>query len=293
VVPKVVDAELAAASGGAQQTTSFNFAVLGMELWEMEHLQDEVLALRPARLQTIVMEPQFWRPHDVFLEDAFEARAVHWHTPALTRDVIEATLYINRPLPERLRMCWLHVKMLARNLTSYAQGPRMLASVRGEAPLFDYLLPSDLDGNHGYQDPSTTRDELEIADHERFGRTLKAYAEEVAQIEEQDRKISKWMRIENQPVHLLLDQVRKLEGLGLRVLCVVPPGLVPTPEMRMLHQRGLLKELLAFNIPSKYPQFYAPDRRYDRGHMNRKGAEEFSRLLADRMHDLTVAGTGH
>jgi len=297
VMPKVVDAVLAEQSGGSVQQTSFNFAVMGMQLWEMEHLQDEVLGLEPAKLKTIVMEPQFWRPHEAFTTDRFEDRAVFWHTPRLTLDVIEAVYNFGSDPWEQHAEAWLHVKMLARNLTNYAMGGRVLATLRGTSPTFDYLLPSDLEENHGYQDPETTRDELEIKDHERLARTLDSYLEEVALIDPAndlgDPDIVRRLRLDKQPKHLLLDQIRKLEGLGKRVICVMPPGLVASPEMRALHERGEIREFLAFNSPGEYPQFYVPGRRYDRGHMNMRGAEEFSRLLARRLLELGPDGPGH
>jgi hypothetical protein len=286
VMPTVVDEVLA--EGGVQQT-SFNFAILGMQLWEMKHLQNEVLALEPKKLKTIVMEPQDWRLHESFQVDRFEDRAVFWHTPALTRDAIESAMTMPRPLWENLEVAWSHVKMLARNLTNYAVGVRFIDDLRGKATTFDYLQPSDLDENHGYQDPATTRDELEIADHERFRSSIKAYRDEVAQLDAgNERRVS----IEKQPKHLLLDHLQWLQDQGFRLVCLIPPGLMATPEAFELNRRGLLPGFMAYNIPKAYGQFYAPDHHYDRGHVNRKGAEEFSRLFAGDLLQLQLGPAG-
>jgi hypothetical protein len=179
--------------------------------------------------------------------------------------------------------------MLARNLTNYAVGVRFIDDLRGKATTFDYLQPSDLDENHGYQDPATTRDELEIADHERFRSSIKAYRDEVAQLDAgNERRVS----IEKQPKHLLLDHLQWLQDQGFRLVCLIPPGLMATPEAFELNRRGLLPGFMAYNIPKAYGQFYAPDHHYDRGHVNRKGAEEFSRLFAGDLLQLQLGPAG-
>jgi len=214
---------------------------------------------------------------------------VFWHTPALTRDAIESAMTMPRPLWENLEVAWSHVKMLARNLTNYAVGVRLIDDLRGKAATFDYLQPSDLDENHGYQDPATTRDELEIADHERFRSSIKAYREEVTQLDAgNERKVF----LDSQPTHLLLDHLQKLEDQGFHVVCLIPPGLMATPEAYELNRRGLLPGFMPYNSPKTYGQLYAPDRHYDRGHVNSKGAEEFSRIFAGDLLQLELGPAG-
>jgi hypothetical protein len=50
-----------------------------------------------------------------------------------------------------------------------------------------------------------------------------------------------------------------------------------------------LEHSFTFNHPTQFPDLYRRDRYFDRGHLNRRGAGEFSRLLAERFDDWLTA----
>ena len=58
-------------------------------------------------------------------------------------------------------------------------------------------------------------------------------------------------------------------------------------ESRMADELGV--RVLCYNDPSLYPEFYAPDMRFDSGHLGHEGALLFSRTLARDYIDAVKA----
>ena len=52
-----------------------------------------------------------------------------------------------------------------------------------------------------------------------------------------------------------------------------------------LDEAGELGRVLAYNRPSRYPELYTWEHRFDWTHVNREGAARWSRLLADDLAD--------
>jgi len=67
---------------------------------------------------------------------------------------------------------------------------------------------------------------------------------------------------------------------GCEPVFFVPPGTRPSPELPALFEEAGLAPLFAFNQPQRYPQLYRADFYFDASHLNREGAEEFSRVFA-------------
>ena len=72
----------------------------------------------------------------------------------------------------------------------------------------------------------------------------------------------------------------RLAAAGCEVLLFVPPVDRSTAEAYRLAERGELPAVLGFNAPSRFPTLYLLDRRFDDVHLNERGADEFSTLLA-------------
>lgn len=79
-----------------------------------------------------------------------------------------------------------------------------------------------------------------------------------------------------------LQQQAWLERRGITVIYVLPNLRWGTPDLNQLRDRNLLHQVWTFNHPSSFPTLYAQEHYFDRGHLNRRGAEEFSRLMAER-----------
>ena len=81
----------------------------------------------------------------------------------------------------------------------------------------------------------------------------------------------------------LVRQVATLAEAGVGVIYVTLPGRVPSPHAYRLRREGFERPLLLFNDPSRFASLYDIDLRVDTEHLNREGAELFSRVFAGEL----------
>jgi hypothetical protein len=83
-----------------------------------------------------------------------------------------------------------------------------------------------------------------------------------------------------------LEMLGRLESavraLGAEPIFILSPATKPRCEVHEAHRQGLLPNLLAIDDARKYPRVYQIENRFDAEHLNRAGAEIYTRLLADR-----------
>jgi hypothetical protein len=275
IKPAALDA--AFAEQGLPQR-SFNLAVAGMNAYEQDHVVRSVLALEPARLSRIYVEAVSWTaPDDNWVEGEFHARAINWHTPRETLAVLRQVW--SEPdygTAERVRRSGVHLRLLLQRLVNHAQGPAIVAALLGTDDPHAYLEPENLLAQ-GYR-------KLDIADGPEFVKRrqyfvshLKEYATRVAQVEAHNR-------VDNGSANLAAVRAQRdrLLATGARVLWFVPPTDGGAGEFYALERNGTLPDLLGFNWPSRYGDLYRPDHHFDRGHLNERGAELWSRLFAEK-----------
>ena len=75
-------------------------------------------------------------------------------------------------------------------------------------------------------------------------------------------------------------QQAEIRNAGIQPIYVVPNLRWATPEFQLLRREGVIDNLIALNDPVKFPELYQVEHYFDRGHLNRSGAELFTRELA-------------
>jgi hypothetical protein len=278
VIPPLADAQL----GGGR--TSFNLGVAGMNFYERGYLVDEVLATRPARLQMVVMEAMSTDPQVLFEADGLDEREVHWHSWKETARVLEGLRSADLPWRQELSLAWMHVEMALRKHTSYARGFAIARALIGdEEQLYDYLEPADLEVQRGYQDSGAGHNDIEREARQNFLAQIPDYAKTLRAMDAANGAPS---RFTPSQLELVLGQHEQVQSLGVEVVCLVLPMARSAPEFLRAHEDGQLPLLIAFNSPNTYPDLYRVDQRWDRAHLNRRGAEILSRLLATELARL-------
>jgi hypothetical protein len=83
-----------------------------------------------------------------------------------------------------------------------------------------------------------------------------------------------------------VDMLRRLESrarsLGAEPIFILSPATRPRCEVHEAYRQGLLPTLFPFDDASRFPRLYKVENRFDAEHVNRHGAEIYTRLLADR-----------
>lgn len=273
IVPAVFDAELGARG---LESRSFNFGVPGMGAFEMDLLIDAALEPPPARLKRVFVEAQSWRPGGNFSDQESDLRAVHWHTLRNTAAVL-AAVRLAEPSPSAaLAAAARHLKLFLLRASNFGQIGEIAAGFFADTG--DYLEPGDLAERAGYQDPEAVDDPEFHAKVRRFRAQTEEFAKMVAEVEAANRMPVDTARL---PFDALERQQERIRATGALLLYVVPAALGGAAEARALRRLGAYPpEFLDYNSPDRFPGFYRVDRRFDRGHLNRRGAEEFSRRLA-------------
>ena len=72
------------------------------------------------------------------------------------------------------------------------------------------------------------------------------------------------------------------EAMGAEPVFILSPAMKPRCEVHQAYREGLLPNLIAIDDARTHPRLYKVENRFDAEHLNRTGAEIYTRLLADR-----------
>lgn len=270
LVPSVFDAAMAA---GGRPTRSFNLGMPGMRPPEDDYVIERALAGRTAPLRFLIAESN---PVQIGLapQDRETARAVYWHDARRMRTLWRRAFAPSSIAPEgapddeivkqNVRALADHARHWLWNATRLGRGAELLqeATLAPRAPRRrDPLGPA----GDGFV-PRPPGEVLAGEELERYRREMEAVVEEPPS--------RRYGDAESQAE--LLRKRDLAARHGGRLVLVVPPYL--TRPFAPLPAHGTL--FLDFSDPRRYPELFAADHRSDFGHLNQRGAELYSRLLA-------------
>lgn len=264
---------------------SFNLGIGGMVSFEMDFLLKQIVALEPARLKWIFIEGGPWEPDAYFLGNTWSSRSIFWHDTDGMRTVWTATLVSDRPWLNhegrvgKVELLWTHLRLYGMKVSNMAQGERIAKNLVGSSadPLRRALSPAQLEEGRGFQaldkllndEAGNWRQKL-VNDPNRFKISVAGIsAHNAAEID-----------LSHYDFDALRAQYQVARSIGARLVIVVPPMNEGAPDRLRLHERGDIPDLVDFNSPERYPQLFEFENRFDEQHLNRRGAEEFSRLFA-------------
>lgn len=272
VVPSAFDAESAAAG---RPLRSFNLGLPGMWPPEDGYALERALSRRRAPLKYVIAECNAVRL-GIPPKDRETMRAVHWHDAARLRVLWRRAFAAaaspaegsHAEPPHRIEALAEHARHFAWNATRIGRGAELAR---------ERLAPERRAGaavgpaGDGYA-PRRAGPPLD-------GAELAAYENELAAAL---RKGPRLVYGDTESQAELLRKRALAERHGGRLVLVAPPvaGSVFAPQPAS----GIA--FLDFSDPTLYPELFAPEHRKDAGHLNNRGAELYSRLLARRIAAL-------
>lgn len=283
--PEVIDAELAEAG---LDVTSFNFGIGGMDAFETDHLMREVLAMEPARLRWVFIEPRPWFGGIAQSPNAFTERSVRWHTARATRQALRSVWIKPAPLSAKADDAWVHLRLFARRLGNYGLGRTLVSHWLGlEEPAEAALEMEDFVEERGY----IALDDIDSQVFRQRRRALLAKPDEyAAQVANLDKRNAGRVDMTTVNVEAFRSQLEAMRAAGAVPIAVLPPGLLASPVVNSLWKAGELPEVLFFNSPMEHPELFDIDMRFDRNHLNRPGAVLFSKLFAQTVAERLAEG---
>lgn len=332
VLRAVVPAEFdRAMEGFGRPTRSFNFGVQAVHLLEQRYLLGRILDARPD-LARVFFE-YHWLFPQIAPENAFLARTVYWHDPETTALAVERALHwgaelgdafgyvedetqrhsvftvLERTLPPGLRAAEEHVQHGLTERLLIGRGKDVLRGLLGRA----HGQTARYARQHGYV--SLEDDDRELvaqgdvhnsyrARRERFLANQEAYRRDVDALDAAELSFGDgdWINAELARVDdfdLIADIAAEVRARGVEFVLLILPSQSANRrfEDRLLQELG--SPVLRYDLPERYPALYAPENRWDSGHLSAEGARIFSQLLArdtaglgPRATDARAAGEG-
>lgn len=268
--PRVFEAELA---GAGFPLKAFNLGALGAETFEQDWVLRRVLERASPRLRWILLESGpvgLAAPRHAY-RDVLRppsARDVQWHDPRTTRTYLGALAAVPLGPARKLELALQHLDLAARNVANFGRGLELVASLRGGSARRAWIARADqvMERTGGFQalDPEASG----------WGDGERAMVAELA------ADNARTPALDELDADVYRAQVAAAAARGVEVVYVTLPALENNAELLALHDAGVVPALLHGNDPVRHPELFDPAERFDRQHVNRRGAERFSRLLA-------------
>lgn len=259
-------------------TRSFNVGVPALRVFDLLALLDEAFALELRGVEWVVVDSASLIAQ-IAEHNVETSREIFWHTPRGTWWALRSLhCCVNASLSYRLKLASMHLHSFALrqfNIGYLADHLEPKENARHTlGPDGDGFLPFEVLEPDDHGPPGSRR--------RKFFDRLEGYQRSVRRMR---RRPGPEARIEPFEIDLLRRVRARIEATGARAVFVVPPGDRRRDEMHAALREGVIDDLLAFDDSRAYPELFTIENRNDQGHMNKNGAERFTRLLARRFVD--------
>jgi hypothetical protein len=275
IIPVQFDQEMAQLG---REVKSFNLAIPGMRSHEVNYFLEQVLLLKPARLQLVVVELDRFNPR-INEVNYLAPRMVFWHDLPQTLLVLKSIRLERGPVVDQLKRTKLHTELLGAKMSSIGRGPSLVNELRGEWVAQDDLK---LDQNRGWV-PNTEEEMSAI------GRTRMAVnrLQFLREPEQYDAALEALIQSSKAAAShdefnfdALENRVENANAHGVRLLHVLAPQLELLPNIHRALANGLIKQTLNYHSPARFPSLYSKPMRFDKNHLNTTGAKLWTSMLA-------------
>lgn len=273
ISPEIVDQE---ARAHGIKMNSYNLGVPAMrEIHSYIFLRD-VLENAPTSLEWVFIEISLDKGYEPFA-NARTGRSIYWHDFRNTKVAIDYVLTSEETLLNKTVLATSHIlpyiyhrlnvgaffnKLLPLNFFSTDLQADQEAYEKDKGFLGIY---------NGEYDEFRQNFLANTSDYENDVKSLKEYHLESDQIGK---------RLPYNKRNLIRKIVKSVNQSGATPVFIITPTLDTSEDLYQAYQEGLFPKLLAYNDPSKYPNFYGLENRHDAEHLNIDAAHAFSRELA-------------
>ena len=275
LIPSVFEDELARLG---HELRAYTLGVPGVINFEADYLLECVLDCEPARMRWLIMELSEWKLSS--RNELVSDRAIRWHTPRRTCKLLAVEWRRqDATLREKLATTRAHARMALARLANAGQLQHGLAERLGVRAVEEDVAVEAIARERGYMALEDGANPGALRAHEQFLESPEKY---LRGLQAWGRKLQRAQASSAHNVAHLAERLALCEGMPAELVHVIYPSDEPAPELQALARDGLVPELWAFNRPDLYPSLYEREKRFDGRHMNRRGAEEFSRICAQR-----------
>lgn len=262
IIPEEFDAHTQAAG---LPTRAINLGYSGMWPPESFYFLRQVLALKPAHLKWVIIELMDYRYGQV--DDAAPTqRTAYWHDRAHTAMALRLMWELPLPTARRLELCATHAWLYVQQFMHPGQGADWLQARLMPVRKKNKLPRWARQGGYEAQE--------EVEPWSEFAKA--SYARQVEAV----RTSLPPPTLRPDFVVALREIIADVRRAGAEPIFVIAPTI--RPEENLVTGVPDAAAVFAFNRPDDYPILYEHTTHYDPGHLNEKGAKEFTRLLAER-----------
>jgi hypothetical protein len=242
-------------------TRTFNFGINGMFPPENGYLLERLLRAKPGHLKWVFLELDELEVTR-FPKAESTRRSLYWHdwkyTSLVLRKILDGEDHGNAR-----DLFFFHSALFAKNFTNIGRKSDLTewSSRLGKTAALPKNLGRDGDG---YVPQIKTLSTEEAAAYEAGLETAVSRTESRFVSAATEQAYREWA-----------DQIRKI---GATPIFLITPTTAQT-KLRFRAETGI-GTVLSFNDTKRYPQLYRSEMRFDADHLNREGAEEFTRLVA-------------
>jgi hypothetical protein len=252
---------------------------------EADRALAQLLALLPeGATPTIYYEPSEPELRPEYGQKTTE-RSIAWHSTREVLTVLDLIADSRLRWHRKLFLARLNLSCYAWNRSNYAQGPRLLKGLLGDA----YRRPSDgrdrtyISAGAGYQALEESRVPSVLERHaELVNGGIRGGPESLRQ---KTRELESLLTGTPPPIgadsamgRFVQRQRARAEGRGAEFAWLVPPNLRPYAFAHAT--AALAPETFFYNDPTRFPNYFLPAHHFDKNHLDRKTAEAFTRRFA-------------
>jgi len=259
-------------------THSFNFGVDGMHLPESFYVLERILATKPARLKWVFIEFDDLQvtPWPQYRETR---RLLYWHDWTRTSLVIRKLLNLDvwESPRRKFQHAWKYRECLGVHLALFAKRFCNVGNVsvrmRQESPRELETASTEIFG--------PDRDGFLASDIQMSNAQKAAYEQSLARA----RRLDQTRAVDRYADQAFRICAQKIRQCGAIPIFVRPPAVAERPVGSFQASAPPPGAVWAFNDYSPSSALFRTEVRVNAGHLNKTGAEEFTRILAARFAD--------
>ncbi|EGJ31354.1 MULTISPECIES: hypothetical protein [Moorena] len=282
IVPNLFDKLMAEQN---REIKSFNGAIGGATVAEIDFYLRDIIALKPANLNWLFIE--YPDAMDEKLRNSGSARSIYWHTPKQTILALRIMLEKKHPLRLKFIIAYGNLKSFLYRILSMGRFSNFWQQKVLHSNPLKIAKQQLLIEESGYISLDRLAKYTSKWDNVRrkLLNNLDDYYQNV------DKEIYKFKQRNTASINLFKPYTLKviknmcdlIEEQGIKPIVFISPtvGYEETTAMELYKSRNT-SVVFALNNPEAFPTLYQVDNRWDFVHLNDRGAREFTRSMAEQ-----------
>ncbi|MGD1808060.1 hypothetical protein ACP6PL_21865 [Dapis sp. BLCC M126] len=270
-----------------KEISSYNFGVSSMQSLESYFFLKKILAMKPKNLEYIFIELQNIEL-SINRENWRTNRVIYWHDWEHTFWVFDLILDYQHSLRVKFGALKSHTIPLMYNLGGVGKVDGLIQWINNQGNqdniTFDRLNNRFMQNDYinGYL---PLDQEIGVSYQQRrqnFLGNLNTYHEKVNLLNLPSDKV---VNPNSTLLRVTKDLIQIVKDSDVTPIFMITPVLQKKENLIALKTKEYVSTLFLFNNPIEYPRLYAPELRFDKKHLNDKGAREFTELLAEKFSE--------